>query len=274
MALRAMYKGFKKVLAPLIINRPGVLAIDQDAINTELNTVFFPRSEQAVLGAVNEFNNTATTDTVGGIECTVNADKTVTASGTYSGGAYVQFSLGRVSVKAGEILKGCPSGGSTSTYQLILFNSAQTARLATDLGEGAVISADDSNALLAIYFHASVTDKVFKPQICLSMDTPYAPYAMTNKELTYLGLVYRGAIPSGADLDDYVEVGMWDINGTNPTNLPTGASGYVPFIVFPRWGHGNIKQIIISRANEIYLRNKNDGESWSSWYKFTGTEVT
>lgn len=179
MALRSGYKGFKKLLGLKMI-RPGTLTVD----DTVLSNTFFPRSEQAVLGAVNLFNNTATTDTVGGIECTVNADKTVTASGTYSGGTYVQFSLGRVSVKKGWILKGCPSGGSTSTYQLILFNSAQSARLATDLGEGAVISADDSNALLAIYFHASVTDKVFKPQICLSMDTPYAPFAMTNRQLT------------------------------------------------------------------------------------------
>lgn len=105
-------------------------------------------------------------------------------------------------------------------------------------------------------------------------DSTYQPYAMTNRELTDLGLVYHGVIPAGASLDDYVECGIWDIKGTNPTGLPTGSSGYVPLIVLPRWGRGNIKQIIMSRGNEIYLRNQNDGESWSSWYKFTGTAVS
>lgn len=51
MALRAGYKGFKKLISPLILNRPGTIGIDRDALNAELNEVFFPRSEEAVLGA-------------------------------------------------------------------------------------------------------------------------------------------------------------------------------------------------------------------------------
>ena len=61
MALRAGYKGFKKLISPLILNRPGTIEIDGDALNAELNDVFFPRSEQTALGARNLFltNNIA-----------------------------------------------------------------------------------------------------------------------------------------------------------------------------------------------------------------------
>ena len=228
----------------------------------------FPRSEQAVMGAINEFNNTATTDTVGGIVCTVDADKTVTASGTYSGGTYVQFTLGRVNAKAGHILKGCPSGGSTSTYQLVLFNSAQTARLATDLGEGAVISADDSNALLAIYFHASVTDKVFKPQICLSMDDPYAPFAMTNRDLTEKSLINKGQYTS-VDLNNFTNEGIYILNGS--INHAPGNYGMVEVI---KLAGGNILQLYFGNgSNDMYLRRYYQN-SWTNWWKFTSTEVT
>lgn len=49
MALRSGYKGIKKLAEGLRWNRPGILAADE----AELAKVFFPRSEQAVLGAKN-----------------------------------------------------------------------------------------------------------------------------------------------------------------------------------------------------------------------------
>ena len=76
MALRAGYKGFKKLLAPLKVIRPGVLSVDMEVIAdaliddtstaadktwsaSKLNADMaskFSRSEQAVLGAKNLFN--------------------------------------------------------------------------------------------------------------------------------------------------------------------------------------------------------------------------
>ena len=56
MALRSGYKGFKKLLPGLKLFRPGTLGIDNDVLIPELNKIFFPRSEQEVLGAKNLLN--------------------------------------------------------------------------------------------------------------------------------------------------------------------------------------------------------------------------
>lgn len=52
MALRAGYKGFKKLAEGLKMIRPGILAVD----NTILADTFFTRQDQGVLGARNLFN--------------------------------------------------------------------------------------------------------------------------------------------------------------------------------------------------------------------------
>lgn len=250
-----------------------------DTYEPYFGSTAFPRSEQAVLGAKNLLPLTFSGTTQNNVVFTVDDDGVININGTNSGEAFaVIISPYSKWLKDGRyILNGC-SGGSASTYKLDI--DSPSGAFATnydgDTEFTMVNGANNYRIRIVVYAGAVMNNVKIRPMIRLATDTDptYAPYVMTNEQLTNLGLVYRGAIPSGASLDDYVEVGIWDINGTNPTNFPTGSSGYVPMLVLPRWGHGNIKQIIISRNNEIYLRNKNDGESWSSWYKFAGTVVS
>lgn len=265
MALRAGYYGIKRGLKAKLAQIAG-------AWDTTIATIF-PRSEQAVLGAKN----------VGEIILGYYVQEATTGYFKLTADANAITYIAKVEQNTDYRCKKDAYGDRFAVTGFVNYPStttttAEASRLFDDS------SATEHVVNTGIYnylaFTANRTTEVaessVKGMIYLASDpdSTYVPYAMTNKGLTDLGLVYRGAIPSEASLDNYVEVGMWDVNGTNPTNFPTGSSGYVPMLVLPRWGHGNIKQIIISGNNEIYLRNKNDGESWSSWYKFTGTVVS
>ena len=210
MALRAMYKGFKKVLAPLIINRPGVLAIDQDALNSELNSVFFTRSEQAVLGAVNLFYytlpilkaiNTAGTwsDNVytwRNVQYTINADLSITAhkTGDITQESYINIAKytqsDRMPYEGKNItMNGCPSGGGSSKYR-IKFEYGNGTSHQFDNGSGVTFVADmPASGDQYVYCSViSITDDItFKPMARLASNPDsifVPPNVMTNKELT------------------------------------------------------------------------------------------
>lgn len=208
MALRAMYKGIKKVLAPLIINRPGELAIDQDALNTELNMVFFPRSEQAVLAAKNFLPLTlaslkASTSggswadnvyTNGNVAYTISTNSAgyvtdISATGTadLSNDSYFRLMTNLdsyLTVGVYYILNGCPEGGGANKY--LLYTGSAGVWDDTGAGASKTYANTIKNLFIKIKGGTTVTNKSFKPMIRLGSDPDptFAPYAMTNKELT------------------------------------------------------------------------------------------
>lgn len=192
MALRAMYKGFKKVQAPLIIIRPGELAINQDALNTELNTVFFPRSEQAILGAKNLLDNQA----VSGGNFTVNENKTITVNGTFSERTVLYI--------RSKLTKYAPPAG---TYNLLFSDVSNKFNFVVDayLGDTWVknLATTKTHTTFSLDYNgydrvvvfmvieaselpATFTNVIFKPMITIATDTDftYAPPTMTNQQLT------------------------------------------------------------------------------------------
>lgn len=194
MALRAGYKGFKKLIAPLILNRPGTIAIDQDALNAELNKTFFPRSEQTMLGAKNLLPNKAITQTVGGVSYTVNSDGSVSCADTSTATSWLQIWRGKLK-RGTYIVSGCPSGGGTTgaTYRLGFWNETPSAGSLVDIreiGNGATVTITDDTQDYAVYVGCgNGTDMngiTFKPMLRLATDpdSDFASYAMTNKELT------------------------------------------------------------------------------------------
>lgn len=148
MALRAGYKGFKKLISPLILNRPGTIGIDGDALNVELNKTFYPRSEETITGVKNMFSillsdlkslNTSGTwsDNVythNSVTFTVTTNSagyvtSITTANTATGGIatlHLKSNLSGLSGKGLLILNGCPSGGSASKYEMSIVNSDGT----------------------------------------------------------------------------------------------------------------------------------------------------
>ena len=143
-------------------------------------------------GAKNRLQITAASRTVNGITFTVNADGTVTASGTATANAYIQVA----SIPAdGELfdgsyrLCGCPEGGSRQSY-------AQYAALSSyaryDYGESVSLIPTEGltggiNIIIMVYSGYTADNVVFKPMVCKSVDylvsPEFAPYCPTLPEL-------------------------------------------------------------------------------------------
>lgn len=238
----------------------------------------FSRSEQAELGAVNELNNTATSDTIQGLETTVNADKSVSiAAGTVTGGNYVCTLTVDAGIPAGKrvFLSGCPKGGSTNTYMLAYQNASdQWINAQYDVGNGTWIEDGIKRVAISIINGVTVSAMTFKPMISLSDKTPYAPFAMTNRELTEK-VFSKGIISSGDDLNNVTDEGIYTIVNT-PTNSPENTD-FCGMIV-QKSPNGDIRQIIFksgSAAGYMYIRSYSGNPlAWQSWFKFTGTVVS
>ena len=198
MALRAMYKGFKKVLAPLIINRPGELAIDQDVLNAELNSVFFPRSEQELLGAKSLAKNSAVSEYKNGLTLTANSDGSVTVNGTATADtAFLLYNPSASWTSANDTvlaqLKGkeiIVSGGH-SNHKQVIFSTRGTGASTIDIvnngGDTKGLIANGSTLevywVLRIVNGETLDNERFYPMISLDGGA-YAPYAKTNQQLT------------------------------------------------------------------------------------------
>ena len=187
MALRSGYKGIKKLAAGLKWNRPGILAAD----NTALAKAFFPRSEQAVLGAKNiiPYPYASKSNTNNGITWTEN-DGIVTASGIATGNSsFTLTDWGYVPNKfIGMRLTGCPSGGSFTGYRILVnySNDGTTwVKSGYDIGNGYVIENYPYIDIKAYIPNGTdlSTPKTFEPMISFD-GGEYVEPAMTNRELT------------------------------------------------------------------------------------------
>lgn len=136
---------------------------------------------------------------------TVNDDGSITANGTASGGNSAFSCHTRTKTNANclilpngkYIFSGCPSGGSTSKYALLVertYNGTAES-LGIDTGDGVEITLngdDYSNdevvvqIICRVYNGFQASNLTFYPMIRLANDTDatWKPYAETNKELT------------------------------------------------------------------------------------------
>ena len=149
----------------------------------------FPRSEQAVLGAKNLLPNNATSTGI----FTVNSDGSVTVNGTPSSAVSLTL-VDNLKLKPNIPYK--VSKGLTGTNPQLIVNAynngAYVKNLVTVLGTDDLMFTPDydgyTDIRVVIYVdaNAEITNKLVKPMIRLASDTDstYAPFAMTNKELT------------------------------------------------------------------------------------------
>ena len=173
------------------------------AINEKVGWV-----ENAILGAKN-LNATPYYHSSGRVQnyvtWTVNDDGSITANGTASGGNSAFSCHTRTKTNANclilpngkYIFSGCPSGGSTSKYALLVertYNgTAETLGIDTGDGVEITLNGDDySNdevvvqIICRVYNGFQASNLTFYPMVRLANDTDatWKPYAETNKELT------------------------------------------------------------------------------------------
>ena len=126
---------------------------------------------------------TLQTTTQNGVTCTNNGDGTYTLNGTSTKDTdFVLFyNLEKYQHLKNRTVKlvGCPKGGSTTTYRLMLQLQQPPWLSAVDIGEGASVTVDDNDnwvCWVKIYENATVSNLTFKPMLVYDDKTPNATY--------------------------------------------------------------------------------------------------
>ena len=176
MSLRSGYKGFKKLLPGLKIIRPGTLGID----NTELSKTFFPRSEQALLGAKNiAYYEGATLvgDTTNGFNLTAGGSSII---------AKLEHNTNYVAQR---------KSGQGDRFRIVLFMNKPSYTAPETTASQLIVDTttteyefNSGNFNYAVFSYVGSTgtpvpQDTAETMISLSGGS-YAPYAMTNRELT------------------------------------------------------------------------------------------
>lgn len=141
-------------------------------------------------GAKNRLNVFAVnSQTISGVNWTVNADGTVTANGTATSNSFFYIIPANTNISFGEetFISGCPAGGSASTYEIQV--SMQGGTTYHDYGDGESIPYD----YIYRYFVCCVrngyaaNNLVFRPMICdtwkYAITPAFVPYSPTNAEI-------------------------------------------------------------------------------------------
>lgn len=135
-------------------------------------------------GAVNMLPNNATSLVDNGITYTVNDDGSITANGTATGESSISCST---KLKKGTYrFSGVPKTGSYSSYWSYYQKDGVTQ--GSDIGDGLVFSLDSEatiNCVFRIKTGYTASNLTFYPMISVaSYNSPYVPYAKSNRELT------------------------------------------------------------------------------------------
>ena len=126
---------------------------------------------QATRSGKNLLDNTATTKISNGITFTVNSDGTVLADGTNDTTANSSFIINRYDLSPGTyILNGCPSGGASNTYRLVIQETGSYSILGSiDIGNGSGEFTIDTttNVQISIFIQKGLTvnNLLFKPML-------------------------------------------------------------------------------------------------------------
>lgn len=136
-------------------------------------------------GGKNMLNVTVSSSTVYGVTYTVNTDGTVTVNGTADANNNSVLIIGSVTLVSGTqyILSGCPSGGSATTFELMLTaESSGGASKARDTGTGATYTETENHTRaiqIVVRAGQTVSNITFKPMLRLSSvsDATFAPYS-------------------------------------------------------------------------------------------------
>ena len=150
--------------------------------------------------------NNNSTQTTSGITFTVNADGSITANGTATATAILTLATSTSNPELRDALlgnkitiSGCPSGGSSKTYDLRIYQYADANSYLMDYGSGKTATFTNAelpfNIAILIRSGVKVNNLVFRPQIELgSTTTAYEPYQGDTFTADFGQTVYGGTL--------------------------------------------------------------------------------
>lgn len=181
------------------------LLIDLDYLQSGRNTVKAYASGKNLL-----WNMQGNTYTTSGITFTKTADGKVIANGTATANAWYKLAEGFI-CKAPMILSGCPSGGSSSKYEIQLDGVSNV----RDFGDGVSFNTSGSGKFYIVVRRGqTVNNLVFEPMVRLATESAdYEPYQGETTTKSLGQTVYGGTL----DLISGVLTSTLNADGTEKT---------------------------------------------------------
>lgn len=276
----------------------GGVAASQAAQDAEIGDIANRGAKNLLkIDAIGATSNHGRTYVKNGITFSLNADGTVSATGTATENAYAYLFFNDEMVHIDDfcngqhILSGCPANGSSSTYRIYAgktgyrYDDTGNGRLLPDHGEVAEIS-------LAVFVSSGYTIEtplIFKPMICTAADwaisQKFVPYAPTNRELYETKAEKTEIHDLLANIDSSTTITAYAdslvkghytsfiANTDRPTDVPVFDNIFIEIYVYSA-------NTVLIRAfptgtvymNQFFQKSKVAGV-WRDWYKFEGTAV-
>lgn len=167
--------------------------VESGAVSAEIQTLTNNIDILIENGAVNKLPNNATTQTITGIQITVNADKSMTISGSGNSATVDIFNDANNPIIISEDCKfSCGATFTSSTCEIVATatdNTTYSLKLST--GNSITIPAGKEIKKVTWYNNASYNETLTIYPMIADADYSggYVPYAMTNRELTELAIV-------------------------------------------------------------------------------------
>lgn len=274
-----------------VLNLGSEVAISSEEPTTQ-EKVWIQRSR-------NLLDSIATTQTINGVDFTVNPDKTIKVNGTAT--SQIVLPITNDIVLDGTYrLSGCPIGGSASTYEIQFYGTNGT----VDYGQNnAIVSNAKGIVRIVIRNGATLNNLIFKPQLEKGeVATSYEPYTPkkihTKHDNGYEEFVNISDIENNvSDIENNVSnilntmqlketalkcssLGRIDANTTTTFSLEKNW-GFL--FLYNDWGNGGIYAYDMRTANgnimHIYTIRENSmatvaGESGTRNVKFTTGQVS
>lgn len=265
------------------------------------NTALTPAAIKAVdEGAKNALPITGSTSEVSGITFTVNADGTITSSGTLeSGSSNAVFECSNFQLPAGTYTYTCEGAAQQTVRDSYVqkYNGSSWDAVARDYENNTFTLTQTEQIRVRLRVYATGTSGTFKPMICTASDwavsQKFVPYCPTNRELyeskADVSQVFgRGiALKTTDDCDNITDVGMYYAlsSATVPAaNAPFSTSGFR--LRVESWyqsmsGVVSIIQIADKYSSSeyvekrrIYFYTSNIGWRWTDWTTTINVSMT
>ena len=237
----------------------------------------------------NLLKNTAVSRTINGVTLTVNENGSVTLNGTAAATVFFEIRKGMLLETGREyILSGCPVGGSTSSYTLLIEDSSQGRTW--DFGKGIKFTAASTNYDVKIRINVNYTAEnlTFRPMLRYAeiADDTYEPYKddlqtqidnITTEKPYTLAAVYTRDLTSGEDLSKVIAPGVYRSATAAITNSlankPDDLSSGFKMIVEVIQGASHVLQTIKSQAGKTYIRHLNlTSGAADNWFSLVSSD--
>lgn len=253
-------------------------------------------SNQAVINkttlgyqAKNLLKNTAVSGSHNGVQYTVNADGSIT-TGTGTIAETVAFLVvNSFTFKAGVsyILSGAPNDGTTATRISVVDKSGVETQY-QDKGSGVVVKFDTNTTYnIRIRFGSGGTtlteSKTFRPMIRYAeiTDDTYEPYKPSVEErlndVTDQIFGIGMNIPSGADLNDYINAGIYHSENSTKSasllNCPNKSAGFRLEVCGMNMKGRFIQKLYPNVTNVQVFARTYSVNGFSPWFKFAGEAI-